>query len=79
MLFLACDSPLRADRPDGYCRCGSFVPGLLLLTGCSRARARASRSDVSRGDVIAVAQILALSMLWLPVLWSLGGAELVDR
>jgi Family of unknown function (DUF6338) len=55
-----------------------FVPGLLLATGYSRARARASRPEIDKGDLIAIAQTIVLSMLWLPVLWSLGGHKIVD-
>jgi hypothetical protein len=55
-----------------------FVPGLLIATGYSRARARGGRPEVNKGDLFAVAQTIALSMLWLPVLWTLGGHQLVD-
>jgi hypothetical protein len=51
-----------------------IVPGLLIASGYNRTRAH----TVPQRDLYAIAQAIVLSLIWLPVIWLLGGGSVVD-
>jgi hypothetical protein len=51
-----------------------IVPGLLVVAGYNRTRAH----TLPRRDLYVLAQALAVSLAWLPIVWLLGGRSAIE-